>query len=48
MSTDHRPNIQQEAIRIKNAGGWIDHDRVNGDLMVSRGLGDFSFKKNKY
>lgn len=48
LSEDHRPGNAKEATRIKNAGGWIEKGRVNGDLMVSRGLGDFPYKKNQY
>lgn len=48
LSEDHRPSNAGEAMRIKNAGGWIEKGRINGDLMVSRGLGDFPYKNNKY
>ena len=26
-------------------GGYIEKDRINGDLLVSRGFGDFEYKK---
>lgn len=29
------------------AGGWVDCNRVNGNLALSRALGDYIFKKNK-
>lgn len=48
MSHDHRPTDPYEATRIKNAGGWVEKGRVNSDLSVSRGFGDFNYKKNKY
>lgn len=32
--------------RILAAGGFIDNDRVNGSLALSRALGDFFFKTN--
>jgi len=46
LSHDHRPTCKTEKERIKEAGGIIYHHRVGGDLAVSRGLGDFRFKKN--
>ena len=27
-------------------GGWVDFNRVNGALAMSRALGDFFFKQN--
>ena len=27
-------------------GGWVDYNRVNGALAMSRALGDFFFKQN--
>jgi serine/threonine protein phosphatase PrpC len=44
MSEDHKPNNRMERDRIERAGGFVQWNRVNGDLAVSRGLGDFSFK----
>ncbi|BES96085.1 unnamed protein product [Nesidiocoris tenuis] len=44
LSTDHKPNNPQEFRRINDAGGWVDANRVNGNLAVSRALGDFPFK----
>lgn len=34
-------------MRIRNAGGWIECNRVNGNLALSRAIGDFTFKENK-
>jgi protein phosphatase 2C family protein 2/3 len=48
LSTDHNTSNEKELKRIIQAGGYIEKGRINGDLTVSRGLGDFSFKKNKY
>ena len=28
-------------------GGWVEFNRVNGNLALSRALGDFNFKRNK-
>lgn len=44
MSFDHKPIDPVEEERIKNAGGMVRNNRVNGDLAVSRALGDFVYK----
>ncbi|XP_028133743.1 probable protein phosphatase 2C T23F11.1 isoform X1 [Diabrotica virgifera virgifera] len=46
LSEDHKPSNQAEYDRIIAAGGWVDANRVNGNLALSRALGDFAFKKN--
>lgn len=46
LSHDHRPTSQSEKERIQKAGGHIVRNRIAGDLAVSRGLGDFRYKKN--
>lgn len=56
LSTDHKPNNVSsfdasneqlpERERINAAGGSVMAGRVNGDLAVSRALGDFPFKTN--
>lgn len=35
-----------EKARICAAGGFVDFGRVNGNLALSRAIGDFEFKKN--
>ena len=45
LSYDHKPNNELEAKRIVAAGGWVEFNRVNGNLALSRALGDFVFKK---
>lgn len=35
-----------ETKRIEAAGGWVMFNRVNGNLALSRALGDYIFKKN--
>lgn len=35
-----------EKARICAAGGFVDFGRVNGNLALSRALGDFEFKKS--
>lgn len=38
-------NIVEKA-RIQAAGGFVDFGRVNGNLALSRAIGDFEFKKS--
>eukprot|EP00980_Cylindrotheca_fusiformis_P022757 scaffold9704_cov113-Cylindrotheca_fusiformis.AAC.1 len=45
LSFDHKPNNIPELLRINQAGGFVKSKRVDGDLAVSRGLGDFTYKK---
>jgi serine/threonine protein phosphatase PrpC len=48
-SVDHKPNHCTERARIEAAGGWVTEDvppRLDGNLAVSRGLGDFEYKKD--
>ena len=44
MSFDHKPYDELERQRIEKAGGTVQFKRVDGDLAVSRALGDFQFK----
>mmetsp|Transcript_27472 Transcript_27472/g.27696 ORF Transcript_27472/g.27696 Transcript_27472/m.27696 type:complete len:334 (+) Transcript_27472:81-1082(+) len=44
MSEDHKPYDEGERRRIENAGGTVQWKRVDGDLAVSRALGDFQYK----
>lgn len=46
LSFDHKPYNDGEKARICAAGGYVDVGRVNGNLALSRGIGDFSFKTN--
>ncbi|XP_041461693.1 probable protein phosphatase 2C T23F11.1 [Lytechinus variegatus] len=46
LSFDHKPGNENESRRIIAAGGWVEFDRVNGNLALSRALGDFVFKRN--
>lgn len=46
LSVDHKPNLPDEQRRIYNANGYVEDNRVNGMLALSRALGDFEYKKN--
>ncbi|ODV75815.1 PP2C family serine/threonine-protein phosphatase [Cyberlindnera jadinii NRRL Y-1542] len=46
LSFDHKPNNEGEHARICAAGGFVDIGRVNGNLALSRAIGDFDFKKS--
>lgn len=46
MSTDHKPELPEEIARITSAGGFITDGRVNGNLNLSRCLGDLDYKTN--
>jgi protein phosphatase 2C family protein 2/3 len=46
LSLDHKPSNELETKRIVAAGGWVEFNRVNGNLALSRALGDFVFKRN--
>ena len=49
LSCDHKPTVPLEKRRIENAGGFVNHvGRINGNLDVSRTLGDLRFKQNTY
>ncbi|EDV39636.1 uncharacterized protein Dana_GF24378 [Drosophila ananassae] len=45
LSLDHKPNNEAESKRIIEGGGWVEFNRVNGNLALSRALGDFVFKR---
>ncbi|KAH7325903.1 phosphatase 2C-domain-containing protein [Stachybotrys elegans] len=46
LSQDHKPQLEAEKNRITAAGGFVDFGRVNGNLALSRAIGDFEFKKS--
>mmetsp|Transcript_85132 Transcript_85132/g.197952 ORF Transcript_85132/g.197952 Transcript_85132/m.197952 type:complete len:385 (+) Transcript_85132:102-1256(+) len=54
MSEDHKPNLPSEVARIQKAGGCVLNQhygphvlhRVNGDLSLSRSIGDLRYKQN--
>ncbi|OMH79952.1 Protein phosphatase 2C-like protein [Zancudomyces culisetae] len=46
LSHDHKPTNAEEYQRINAGGGFVEYGRVNGNLALSRALGDFEFKGN--
>lgn len=46
ISVDHRPNDIGEVLRVEAVGGFIARNRVNGQLGVSRALGDHWLKSS--
>ncbi|OLP79965.1 putative protein phosphatase 2C 6 [Symbiodinium microadriaticum] len=47
LSRDHKPELKSERRRITQAGGFVSADgRVDGNLNLSRSLGDFAYKKD--
>ena len=45
MSRDHKPEDEDEYARIEAAGGAVHDGRVQGNLNLSRALGDWSYKQ---
>ena len=46
LSKDHKPENKEEIERIKKAGGFVTGGRINGNLNLSRCIGDLEFKRN--
>lgn len=46
LSVDHKPDDPIEKERIEKAGGYVQTGRVNGNLAVSRALGDLEYKSS--
>ncbi|KAL9261465.1 putative protein phosphatase 2C 27 [Drosera capensis] len=47
LSTDHKPNSASERLRIEELGGVVYDGYLNGQLSVSRALGDWHMKGAK-
>ena len=44
LSEDHKPTLPGERKRITGAGHFVNEERVDGELALSRALGDHYFK----
>jgi len=47
LSIDHKPDLPAEKSRIEKAGMFVEEQRVNGMLNLSRSLGDLEYKQNR-
>jgi serine/threonine protein phosphatase PrpC len=47
LSFDHKPENEEERKRIEHAGSTILEGRVDGNLNLSRSLGDLKYKQKK-
>lgn len=45
LSVDHKPSLQSELDRITAAGGTVENGRVNGNLNLTRTIGDLMYKR---
>ena len=41
LSFDHKPSNEDETKRIEASGHFVEDDRVDGNLALSRAIGDF-------
>ena len=48
MSVDHKPESQIEIDRIEKAGSTIQDGRVDGNLNLTRSLGDLKYKNREH
>lgn len=46
LSRDHKPHLPEERVRIYAAHGYLELGRVNGNLNLSRALGDLMYKQD--
>jgi len=46
LTRDHKPSNAEEKERIEKAEGKVDNSRVDGQLALSRAMGDWHYKQN--
>ena len=44
LSEDHKPQNHEEQARIEKSGHTVEDDRVDGNLALSRAIGDWQYK----
>jgi len=44
LSEDHKPDNAGEIARIEKGNHMVEDSRVDGNLALSRALGDFQYK----
>jgi serine/threonine protein phosphatase PrpC len=44
LSEDHKPDNKEELARIEKANHFVEESRVDGNLALSRAIGDFQYK----
>lgn len=48
LSNDHKPTLSREKQRVIKAGFSVNGEgRIDGNLNLSRAIGDLKYKKNK-
>ena len=47
LTVDHKPQNEKEKERIEKNGGFVENNRVNGKLAMSRSFGDLQYKDNQ-
>ncbi|KAL5715505.1 protein-serine/threonine phosphatase [Ranunculus cassubicifolius] len=45
LTRDHHPDRDDERLRIESFGGFVEDSRVNGELALSRSIGDVTYKE---
>jgi serine/threonine protein phosphatase PrpC len=48
LTSDHKADRPDEVERIRQAGGFVVHKRVMGELAISRAIGDLDFKEKGF